>query len=308
MTPEVLCVGETMVLVTPVASEPLAEAGLFRLEVGGAESTVALYLAERGHHAAWASRVGDDPLGGRILDKIRAHGVDTSWVRVDEAAPTGVYFKDPAPEGTRVHYYRAGSAASRLSPDDLAALPMDAGLLHLTGITPALSESCRALVEAALERPGPVSFDVNYRPGLWPAGVAAPVLAELARRADIVLVGQDEAETLWGASTPELVREILSGPRRLVVKDGAVGATEFDGAKVTFVPAPVVDVVEPVGAGDAFAAGYLSGVLRGREPAESLALGHALAGRALGSTSDFVPMAVDSASPVDPAAGRSYRG
>ncbi|KAA9148665.1 sugar kinase [Amycolatopsis acidicola] len=308
MTPEVLCIGETMVLVTPVVTEPLAEAELFRLEVGGAESTVALYMAERGHRTAWASRVGDDPLGRRILEKIAGHGVDTSWVRADPGAPTGVYFKDPAPEGTRVHYYRAGSAASRLSPDDLAALPMDASLVHLTGITPALSASCRALVEAALGRPGLVSFDVNYRPGLWPVGEAAPVLAELARRADIVLVGQDEAETLWGATTPEAVREILPGPDRLVIKDGAIGATEYHGAKVTFVPAPAVDVVEPVGAGDAFASGYLSGVLRGQAATESLALGHELAGRALGGTGDFVPLAVDSGGPVDPAAGRSYRG
>ncbi|GAB2969938.1 sugar kinase [Amycolatopsis acidiphila] len=289
MTPEVLCIGETMVLVTPVEPGPLAEADLFRLDVGGAESTVALYLRDLGHHSAWAGRVGDDPLGRRLVDAIAGHGVDVRWVRVDQDAPTGVYFKDPGAGGTRVHYYRAGSAASRLSPGDLAEMPIgDAKLVHLSGITPALSASCRALVEAALDRDGPVSFDVNHRPALWSAAAAGPVLLELANRADIVFVGQDEAQTLWDAATPEEVRKLISSAR-LVVKDGADGATEFDGPQRTFAPAPPVDVVEVVGAGDAFAAGYLSGVLRGLDPATCLRDGHRVAARALGGTGDFVP-------------------
>jgi 2-dehydro-3-deoxygluconokinase len=292
--PEVLCLGETMALVAPVTSTPLTEAELFRLDAGGAESTVALYLRELGHRSAWASRIGDDPLGRRVVRTVAAHGVDVTWVRTDPAAPTGVYFKDPAPGGTRVHYYRSGSAASRMSPADLAGLPLDrVALLHVTGITAALSPSCRALVEAALDRPRAggqlVSFDVNHRPGLWSTAEAGPVLNGLAGRADIVFVGQDEAAALWGTTTPQAVRELIGAPQRLVVKDGPVGATEFRGPDTAFVPAPAVDVVEPVGAGDAFAAGHLSGVLRGLDPAACLAGGHRLAGRALSSTVDFVP-------------------
>lgn len=292
--PEVLCVGETMALVTPVVTAPLSEAELFRLDIGGAESTVALYLRELGHRTAWASRVGDDPLGRRTVRAIAGHGVDVRWVATDPAAPTGVYFKDPGPDGTRVHYYRSGSAASRMTSADLAALPLDrVRLLHLTGITPALSASCRELVETALAAPRTagrlVSFDVNHRPGLWDAADAGPVLARLARLADIVLVGQDEAQALWGTATPRAVRKLIDGPERLVVKDGAVGATGFLGSSATFVPSPRVEVVEVVGAGDAFAAGYLSGVLRGLDAAECLGAGHRLAARALSSTVDFVP-------------------
>ncbi|MVA74889.1 sugar kinase [Auraticoccus sp. F435] len=291
---QVVCIGETMALVTPVEPVPLEQADLCRLDMGGAESTVALYLAELGRHARWVSRLGDDPLGRRILSTLDAGGVDTGWVRTDPGAPTGLYLKDPAPGATAVHYYRAGSAASRMGPDDLAALPLEeADVVHLSGITPALSASCADLVEALVARLAGtstlVSFDVNYRPGLWPVEQAGPVLLELARRCDLVLVGRDEAETLWGAATAEDVRSLLPDPVTVVVKDGPVGATEFAGDTATFLEAPTVEVVEPVGAGDAFAAGYLDGLLDGADPAERLRRGHRLAARALSSTSDFAP-------------------
>ncbi|MDI5966598.1 sugar kinase [Streptantibioticus silvisoli] len=328
---EVVAIGETMALVTPVRPEPLETAELFRVEAGGAESTVALYLRELGHSTAWVSRLGDDPLGRRVLAALERHGVDTSRVTLDPGAPTGVYFKDPGPDGTAVHYYRAGSAASRLSPADLAGVAPDGTrVIHLSGITAALSDSCRALVREVLDRfagrspagaagaaagatsgtgpatadrgtgeagtgAGPlVSFDVNHRPGLWSAGTAAPVLLELARRADVVFVGRDEAQTLWGTATAEDVRALLPEPAHLVVKDGAVGATDFHDALpggAVFAAAHPIEVVEAVGAGDAFAAGYLAGLLDGEGSAGRLRLGHRLAARSLAGTADFVPTA-----------------
>ncbi|MHA6625380.1 sugar kinase [Pseudonocardia sichuanensis] len=294
-SPEVLCVGESMILVTPVEPAPLELAEQFALHVGGAESTVALYLAERGHRAAWLSQVGDDPLGRRMLAAVARHGVDTSAVRVRADAPTGVYFKDPGPQSTQVHYYRAGSAASRMGADNLDGLDWSATrIVHVSGITAGLSASCRGLLDAiyaaAGERGVPVSFDVNHRPGLWSAAEAAPVLLELARRADVVFVGRDEAERLWGTADAAAVATLLDAPVRLVVKDGAVGATEIAaGAEPVFVPAHAVEVVEVVGAGDAFAAGYLSELLRGSDAAGRLRAGHDLAARALSSTHDYLP-------------------
>lgn len=290
----VLCIGESMVLVAPAAPSPLADAELFRLDVAGAESTVALYLEDLGVRSAWVSRVGDDPLGARVVDVIAKRGVDVSAVRVDESSPTGVYFKDPGDGATTVHYYRAGSAASRMSPADLDDLPMgSAEVVHISGITAALSESCLELVRAVLSRSGSavplVSFDVNFRPALWSATVAAPILAELAGLADIAFVGQDEAATLWGARTPHAVREVLPTPGRVVVKDGAIGATEIADEGSTFAPAEAVEVVEPVGAGDAFAAGYLAGTLDGIGARRSLEQGHRIAARTLTSMSDYVP-------------------
>lgn len=294
---DVFCIGETMAMVTPAEPAPLQHCELFRLEVGGAESTVALYLRELGHRTSWVSRLGADPLGARVRKTLDTHGVDTSWVQLDDAAPTGVYFKDPSTTGTRVHYYRAGSAASRMSADDLRQVPLeDAALVHVSGITAGLSETCHRMVAAVLERLSRtttlVSFDVNYRPALWSVEDAAPVLLELARQADVVLVGRDEAETLWDAATPAQINDLLGHGSTVVIKDGAIGATEFDGASTTFVASRPVEVVEVVGAGDAFAAGYLSGRLRGLSPEHRLELGHELAARALTSTKDFVARAV----------------
>ena len=314
-TPQILCLGETMVMVTPREPVPLAEADLFRLSVGGAESTVALYLSEMGHDVAWVSRVGADPLGDRILDTLARAGVDTSLVDRDADARTGVYFKDPDPDGTCVYYYRDGtcvyyyrdnSAASRIGPATLDRLPLtSARLVHFSGITPGLSSSCAELASELVRRVKAsgtlLSFDVNYRRGIWSRGVAAPILLGLSREVDIVFVGLDEAQHLWGTRSADDVRSLVGTANLLIVKDGAVGATEFDGATSTFVPALDVRGVEPVGAGDAFAARYLSALLGAETPAARLSLGHATAARALGSTHDFVPRAVLDLTGDDPA-------
>ncbi|WP_254909670.1 sugar kinase [Micromonospora sp. NBS 11-29] len=292
--------GETMVVLVPDDGGPLEHAARLAVGVGGAESNVAAALARLGHRVAWVSRVGDDPFGRRVVAEVAAAGVDVGTVTVDPIAPTGVYLKDPAPAGTRVHYHRAGSAASRLGPRDLDD-PRLAGvrLLHLSGITAALTDSCRELLGHALDGralPGArVSFDVNHRAALWPADRAAPVLRDLADRADVVLVGADEAATLWGVDDPDAVRELLPRPELVVVKDGSVGATALPRTgSAVFVPALPVDVVEPVGAGDAFAAGFLSGLLRDRDLTSCLRLGHLTAAPVLAARGDTAP-------PPDPA-------
>ncbi len=171
-----------------------------------------------------------------------------------------------------------------------------AAVLHLTGVTPALSPSCRNLVTTALtvpaaERPYAISFDVNHRPALWPPGTAATVLRELADLADITFVGLDEAQELWGADLqPADVRALLPGPRLLVVKDGGHAAIAFGEEGVRIVPALDTDVVEPVGAGDAFAAGVLTGLLRGEGMERALRLGHITAASALKVTADHGPL------------------
>ncbi|MFJ9031688.1 sugar kinase [Streptomyces sp. NPDC102274] len=294
----VTCVGETMAAFVPDPVAPLDRADLLRVHTAGAESNVAMYLADHGVPARWVSALGDDPFGRRIRDEVAACGVDISGVRTDPHRPTGILVKNPGPDGTGVHYYRRGSAASALDPgllDDEAV--RTAGLVHLSGITPALSPDCLALVTALLRpapgaRPCPVSFDVNHRPALWSDGTAAAVLHDFANRADITFVGLDEAQALWGSglAEPTDVRSLLSGPRILVVKDGGYAATAFEGARVHTVPAPKVEIVEPVGAGDAFAAGFLAGLLRGEDTVRALRLGHLTAGAALGVTGDHGPL------------------
>jgi 2-dehydro-3-deoxygluconokinase len=170
----------------------------------------------------------------------------------------------------------------------LAALPRGT-VLHLSGITAAISGSGLRLVRAALlgARDGLVSFDVNHRPLLWSAAEAAPVLAELANAADLVFVGLDEARVLWGTDSVESIRALLPNPATIVIKDGEIGATaHLRGGETHFEAAPVIDVIEPVGAGDAFAAGYLHAVIRGGSERQRLISGHAAAGRALVTTDD----------------------
>lgn len=293
----VVCVGETMAAMSPFPPDALDRAESLRLAVAGAESNVAMYLADLGLPVSWLSAVGDDALGRRVLAAVGRAGVDVSGVLTDLQRPTGLLLKEPGPDGTRVHYYRKGSAAAALGPGVLDDERLGAAaLLHLTGVTPALSPSCAALVERALltpphERTHAVSFDVNHRPALWPPDTAPSVLRDLADRADVTFVGLDEAQGLWGAGlAPAGVRRLLSGPRVLVVKDGGRSATAFTEESVCTVPAPAVDVVEPVGAGDAFAAGFLAGLWRGPGLTGALRLGHITAASALGVMGDHGPL------------------
>ena len=293
----VVCLGETMAAMAPAPSDSLDDTESLRLSVAGAESNVAMYLADLGLPVSWLSALGDDALGRRVRAAVARAGVDVSGVRTDPARPTGLLLKEPGAAGTRVHYYRRGSAASALGPDVLDDERFGgAALLHLTGVTPALSPSCRALVERALRTPPArrthaVSFDVNHRPALWPPDTAAAVLRDLADRADIAFVGLDEAQDLWGAGlTATDVRRLLSGPRVLVVKDGGRSATAFTGQGACTVPALATEVVEPVGAGDAFAAGFLAGLWRGTDLTRALRLGHITAASALKVVGDHGPL------------------
>ncbi|MFF3752263.1 sugar kinase [Streptomyces sp. NPDC002018] len=295
----VVCVGETMAALAPEPVAPLDDAELLRLDIAGAESNVAMYLADHGVPVRWVSALGDDPFGGRIRERVASFGVDVTGVRTDPTRPTGLLIKNPGADGTRVHYYRRGSAASALGPEVLrSAAVRGAGLVHLTGITPALSESCRALAEEALApgRPYPVSFDVNHRAALWtgrPAGESAgEILHALADRADLVFVGLDEAQALWGPAVTDAsaVRALLPGPRVVVVKDGGRAATAYLGQVPHTVPALPVEVVEPVGAGDAFAAGFLAGLRAAGDPVHAVRLGHLTAAAALRVTADHGPL------------------
>ena len=288
--PRLITIGETMMMLTPEYAEPLSTARNLSLHPGGAESNVASHAAHLGVSSAWVSILGDDVLGHRIRRSVAEHGVDTRWVGWDPTAPTGVYFKDP---GHGVLYYRRGSAASRMNADTLADIPLeDAAMVHLSGITPALSKSCADLVDAVFKRvsagAASLSFDINYRPSLWPTVAAAPTLRALANRADIVFVGLDEAQSLWGCDTAQDVRKVLPDAERLIVKDSDVGATEFSAGSHTFEPAIPTEVIEAVGAGDAFAAGYLCSALRGDDTRERLRAGHERARLVLLSTSDFI--------------------
>jgi len=271
MTLDVLTLGEPLVALMAVEGGSLADAGTFRRHVAGAETNLAIGLARLGVRAGIVARVGDDGLGTAILRRLRAEGVDVDGVTVEAGAATGLLVRERRAFGpSEVLYRRTGSAGSRLSPADLEGSGglRGARWLHVTGITPALSASALAAVEAAIDAAkaadATVSFDVNLRRRLWSEAEAAPVLQRLARRADVVLGDPDELALASG--TDDAVAGLLAaGVRTVVTKLGADGvrARTTDGEDLQ-VAAPPVRAVDPVGAGDAFCAGFIAARLDGQ--------------------------------------------
>ncbi len=292
-----------MAMLTPTHQVPLAEATELFYGVGGAESNVAMGLAAMDIDAHWVGRVGRDGFGTRILNDLSAHGVGVTGVEIDDELATGLYVKVPAPAGSgtgesSVLYYRKGSAGSAMGPHmlenpDVAALLERASLIHLSGITAALSQDCRDLLAGllALPRKGRlVSFDVNWREALW-THEDKGILRTLANQADVVLVGADEAIPAFGTNDEAQLRAMLPDPEVIVLKNADISAIALmrDGARVE-VPSLSVSVLEPVGAGDAFAAGYFSGMLFGLDQRSSLRRGHVSAAATLTVPGDRGPL------------------
>lgn len=269
--PQFITIGETMAAFTPCAGGPLRYVPDYRLRFAGAESNVAIGLAKLGHSVAWISRLGEDEFGHFIQNAVRGEGVDTTGCRFDAMRRTGLMFKELGPGETRVFYYREGSAASGLCPEDLdEGMFQGARVLHLTGITPVLSESCRETVFAAVElakRHGLLlSFDPNIRRKLWGERDFTPLLRELTLCADIVLLGLAEGEALLGVRGVDALLDALFSQGRAVavaVKDGANGAYAAAAGERHRLPPVPCKCVDPVGAGDAFNAGFLAGMLSG---------------------------------------------
>lgn len=273
-SPGVLTIGETMVLVASAYQEPLQHSKQMSLGMGGAESNVAIGLRRLDTDVTWLGRIGNDSAGDLVERELKAEGVQVIGVR-DQEAPTALMLKERRSAAeTRVWYYRKGNAGSRLSIADLdPALVKSASLLHMTGITPALSESTRHLTLAAIEIAHsagvPVSFDLNYRRGLWDKGAAREFYREIVPSVDLLFAGDDEAAIAVGpAGSPEELAQRLQemGAGEVVIKLGENGALALKDGKVIHQDAVPVKVIDTVGAGDAFVAGYLAEYLKG-EPA-----------------------------------------
>ncbi|WP_327130274.1 sugar kinase [Streptomyces sp. NBC_01343] len=265
--------GETMAVLAADRPGPLASGTPLRLGFAGAEATVAIGVSRLGHMASWIGRVGADSAGTMILDGLRGEAVDVTRARVDDAAPTGLMLRERrTPDHTRVTYYRRGLAGARLDPEDIdPELVARARVLHVTGITPALGDGPLAAVRRAVDLARAagvtVSLDLNYRARLWNRDEAAAELTHLVTRADVVFAGPDEASLVVAEADPAtMARTLLDlGPSEAVLKLGARGAVAVthDGEAVQdIVP---VTPVDPIGAGDAFVAGYLAGLLDGTD-------------------------------------------
>lgn len=289
--PEVVTAGEAMVLLLPPGPGYLRHHAHLEVRVGGAEANTAVGLARLGFRVGFLTRLGQDELGELVLSRLRAEGVEV-WARRTEA-PTGLYLRERLPGGRgRVHYYRQGSAASLLSPEDLETSHLKgAKVLHLTGITPALSPTARIFVlsalKAAKELGLAVSLDVNYRKKLWGASEARSFLEETLPMVDILFLSEEDGR-LWPLKGPDLLAALATlGPREVILKRGKEGSLGLIQDNLLEAPSFRVEEVDPVGAGDAFNAGYLAGLLWGLPPEERLRLGNALGALAVTVLGDY---------------------
>ncbi|MEV0287450.1 sugar kinase [Kribbella sp. NPDC050820] len=271
---DLLTIGETMVSLR--TARPMRLGGDAHLSIAGSESNVAIGLSRLGHQAAWLGAVGNDEPGRLIQRTLRAEGVDTRWLRFSDESFTGfIAFDQPSHDITRVSYHRRGSAGSTLTITEcVAALEASTPrLLHVTGITPALSEATRAatldVVRAAAESDVRVSLDVNYRARLWSRTDAATALRELLPFVHTVFASDDELDILTDAAEP--VRALLdTGITEIVVTAGGKGAWTHTADSTIHRAALPVTVVDSIGAGDAFVSGYLSGTLDSLSPEHRL--------------------------------------
>jgi 2-dehydro-3-deoxygluconokinase len=300
----VVALGETMVrLALPEHGRFGANTAL-SVGIGGAESNVAIAVSRLGITSTWMSRLGDDDFGSMIVRELLSQGVRVIAQR-DSAAPTGLLVKEHRQgRPSQVRYYRAGSAASRLSADDVDEEAVsEAGVLHVTGITPALGLGPGAAMTRAIEVARSagtlVSFDVNYRSTLWSPEQARPALTQILPGVDVLFAGLDEAALIvsgqavtpagdpWTAGRDAASQLAKHGPRHVVIKLGEHGALSLRNGVFEEVAAYPVDVVDPVGAGDAFVGGYLASLVAGNDARGCLEMGARLGAMVCGVPGDW---------------------
>lgn len=267
---DVVTLGEAMIRYSPPDGETFENASVFHAYVAGAESNVAVALARLGLRVGWVSRLPNNVLGRRVAGQIRRHGVDTgALVWAPAAERVGTYYLEPgrSPRPTVALYDRAHSAFAAIQPDDIDwEYVTQAAWLHLGGITPALGPGPRHVIEraarVATEHSLTLSFDVNYRSKLWSPDEASAFLSGVLDRATIVQCSARDARLLFdappiGPAAAETLYDRFQADL-VVVTDGADGACAYDGHLYT-APAFQADTLDPIGSGDAFAAGFIAG-------------------------------------------------
>jgi 2-dehydro-3-deoxygluconokinase len=289
----VITAGETMALVVPTSPGRLRHATSLSLSIGGAESNVAIGLARLGIPASWISVLGDDELGELVLHRLRAEGVDTSGVRRIADRATGLYLREEVAGRLRVYYYRSGSAAATLSPNAFdPSLLQGAAFLHLTGITGALSQECAEFLPwaatTARDAGVRVSYDVNYRSRLWEPSAAQAATEALLPLIDVLFVGHDEANALWGWETDTALEQLSKiGPSEVILKLGADGCAAMINGEQLISPGFPARQLDPIGAGDAFDAGYLAATLWGWAPEKRLRAANAMGAFCVQNLGDY---------------------
>jgi 2-dehydro-3-deoxygluconokinase len=260
---DLIALGETMIALAPPPGEIVRHAGHLLVDHAGAESNTCVGLARLGLRVAWVSRLGADAAGDRILESLSGEGIDTRWVGRDSTRPTGLMLKEP---GVGVRYYRSGSAASAMGPDVLQGVPVaNARAVLVTGVTALIGAEPHAAGLAFLgSASGLRIVDPNLRDGLWGSDRRAELVRPFVERCDLLLAGAAELAELLGEGDVRTLagHATARGPREVVVRGAAsVGVLSGDGWQELEIRRDAV--VDPIGAGDAFNAGYIAVRLRG---------------------------------------------
>ncbi|GAC1404006.1 MAG: bifunctional 2-dehydro-3-deoxygluconokinase/2-dehydro-3-deoxygalactonokinase [Ktedonobacteraceae bacterium] len=277
---DVVSFGETMLRMNVPAGTRLEEADALHMYVAGTESNTLACLARLNLKATWISALPENPVGQRVITELRRHGVDTTHVILAGSSKrVGIFYAEEAPDplGLQVHYDRAGSAVALLDPESVNYSVVDeARLLHLTGITPALSPRTREVFARFLLRAHdkgiPLSFDVNYRSKLWSAHEAALHIEEACRQANLLFCTRDDAAALWGCTgnAESMLRQmaqwfaINQANKTLVLTLGSEGSAQLRNDMYSTEPAFPTQGNARFGSGDAFAAGYIYAYLDGQ--------------------------------------------
>jgi 2-dehydro-3-deoxygluconokinase len=282
---DLVTLGEVLVRLSVPSPARVETARQLDVQIGGAEANVAAAMARLGARTAWISALPANPWGERVRRELAAHGIDCGAVRMTGGARMGVYFLEYGvpPRPIRVLYDRRDSAFARMQPDDVDWRMVGAArLVHLTGITPALGSPSRAIVERAATEAAELSFDMNYRAALWSPQEARAYVLDVLPRVRYLFIGAEEARLVLGLDgSPESVLEALArlAPTATVtLMQGADGCTVLDGGHVLRPPRRYeVQVVDPIGAGDAYVAGFLWAVLRNEPVLQAIDIGQAVA-------------------------------
>lgn len=284
---KIILFGEPMALLTADTTGALENVEHFTRSMSGAEVNVAIGLSRLGHQVEYITKLGDDPFGHYIENKLKLDGIGTSFINYDDVYKTGIQLKNRVTDGSDPYapYYRKGSAASHISMGDIDNIKLDdIDCIHITGIPPALSESARAatfhLAKKAKEKGIFVTFDPNLRPNLWKSTEEMKtVINELSSYANLILPGISECKILLGTDDKEEICNIYHnmGIDIVVIKNGSFGAYVSDKKAIHTVNGFKVNkVVDTVGAGDGFAVGVISGFLDKLDICECVKRGNAI--------------------------------
>lgn len=278
MAVDLLCLGE------PIVEFNQQPDGRYLPGHGGDTSNCAIAAARQGAHVGYLTHVGADAFGRSFIDLWQAEGVDTTTVRAVEGGQTGIYFVTHGAGGHEFSYFRDGSAASRMTPADLPRAALEtAQILHVSGISQAISQSAADTVFSAIEivsaAGGRVSYDSNLRLKLWPLDRARAIIHAGMAMADIALPGLEDAEALTGLSDPDRIADFYLGLGAGIVALtlGAEGTLVATPEKRRRVPGRPVSVVDPTGAGDTFDGAFLARIIAGDDPFTAAAYANAAA-------------------------------